>query len=50
MGNNLGHYVEIDKRSWQSEQAKFMRVRVDLPIDKALHRGGSVVNGEGGKF
>ena len=50
MGNSLGHYIEIDKRSWQSEQAKFMRVRVDLPIDKALRRGGNMVNGEGGKF
>ena len=26
-----------------------MRVRVDLPINKALHRGGNVVNREGGK-
>ena len=50
MGNSLGHYIEIDKRSWQAEQAKFMRVRVDLPIDKALRRGGNMVNGEGGKF
>lgn len=36
VGNNLDRYIETDKRSWLSEQAKFMRVRVDLPIDKPL--------------
>ena len=36
LGNRLGKYKETDKRSWLSEQAKFMRVHVDLPIDKPL--------------
>lgn len=26
VGNNLGRYIETDKRSWLLEQAKFMRV------------------------
>ena len=29
----IGRVIEVDKRSWQVDQAKFMRVRVDLPIE-----------------
>ena len=50
LGNKLGKYIESDKRSWLSEQAKFMRIRVDLPINKLLRRGGNIVNPNGGKF
>lgn len=50
VGNNLGHYIETNKSSWQSKQAKFMQVLVDLPINKALRQGGNVVNRKGGKF
>ena len=50
LGNRLGKYIESDKRSWLSEQAKFMRIRVDLPINKPLRRGGNIFNPNGGKF
>ncbi|KAK7818432.1 uncharacterized protein CFP56_041376 [Quercus suber] len=50
LGNRLGKYIETNKRSWLSEQAKFMRVRVDLPINRPLRRGGNIVNLEGEKF
>ncbi|KAK9994434.1 hypothetical protein SO802_024137 [Lithocarpus litseifolius] len=50
LGNRLGIYIETDKRSWLSEQAKFMRVRVDLPIDRPLRRGGNIVDPDGVKF
>ena len=36
LGNRLGKYKGTNKRSWLLEQAKFMRVHVDLPIDKPL--------------
>lgn len=49
VGNSLGRYIETDKHSWLSEQAKFMRVRVDLPIGKPLQRGGKIVNLDGDK-
>lgn len=49
VGNSLGRYIETDKRSWLPKQAKFMRVRVDLPIDKPLWRGGNIVNLDGDK-
>ena len=50
LGNRLGKYKETDKRSWLLEQAKFMRVHVDLPIDRPLWRGGNIVNPRGEKF
>uniref|UniRef100_A0A7N2M2T1 Uncharacterized protein n=1 Tax=Quercus lobata TaxID=97700 RepID=A0A7N2M2T1_QUELO len=43
IGNSMGRFIEIDKRANQSEQAKFLRIRVDLPIDKPLRRGGNIV-------
>ena len=39
IGGKIGRVIEVDKRSWQADQAKFMRVRVDLPIKKPLRRG-----------
>ena len=50
LGNRLGKYIEMDKRSWLSKQAKFMRVQVDLPITRPLRRGGNIVNPDGEKF
>ena len=50
LGNRLGKYIETNKRSWLSEQAKFMRVQVDLPITRPLQRGGNIVNLDGEKF
>ena len=43
----IGRVIEVDKRSWQADQAKFMHVRVDLPIDKPLRKGGYVTNMDG---
>ena len=44
LGNSLGKHIESDKISWLLEQAKFMRIRVDLHINKSLRRGGNIVN------
>ena len=49
LGNSLGCYIETDKQSWLFEQARFMRIHVDLPSNKPLYRGGNIVNLEGGK-
>ena len=44
IGSRLGRYVEIDTRSWHSDQAKFMRVQVELMVDKPLRRGGYITS------
>lgn len=34
LGNSLGCYIETDKQSWLFKQARFMRIRVNLPFNK----------------
>ena len=36
LGNSLGRFIESDKRIGQADQAKFMRIRVDLLLEKSL--------------
>ena len=50
LGNKLGKYIKSDKQPWLSEKAKFMRIRVDLPINKPLRRGGNIFNSDRGKY
>ncbi|XP_030930790.1 uncharacterized protein LOC115956604 [Quercus lobata] len=49
VGDKIGKLLEVDKRSWQLDQAKYMRVRVEIPLNKPLQRGGYLLNGEGEK-
>nr|XP_023875245.1 uncharacterized protein LOC111987738 [Quercus suber] len=49
IGGTIGNFLEIDKRSWQSDQAKYMRIKVDVQLDKPLRRGGFVSSPESGK-
>lgn len=48
--NSKGRFIEVDIRACQSNQAKFMHISVDLPIDKPLRRGGNIVSRDGEKF
>ena len=41
--------MEIDHKAFTSEQARFIRIRVEIAIDKPLRRGGFVVNPKGDK-
>lgn len=50
LGNNIGKFIEVDWQTRQSDQAKFIRVRVDLQLDKPLRRGGKVASVEGEKY
>ena len=36
IGCKLGNVLEVDKRSMQADQAKYIKVRINLPIDKPL--------------
>ena len=48
--NRIGNFLEANKRSWQLDQAKYMRVRAELPLNKPLHRGGYLMRVEGEKL
>lgn len=50
LGNSLGKFIESDRRSSQSDQAKFMRIRMDLQLDKPFWHGGKIASMEGEKF
>lgn len=45
----IGNFIEVNKRFWQSDQVKFMHIRIDVDINKPLRRGGYVSRLEGGK-
>ena len=47
IGSKLGRFIEVDRRLWQSDQAKFMRVRLNLEIDKPLRRGAYITSSDG---
>ena len=42
--------MAADARSWMLDQAKFMRIRVNLPPEKPLRRCGKVASPEGEIF
>ena len=50
LGYSLGNFIESDRRTGNSDQAKFMRIRVDLQLDKPLRRRGKVASDDGEKF
>ena len=50
IGSKTGRVLEVDKWAMQVDLAKFLGIRVEVPIDKPLRKGGYVKNEEGGKF
>uniref|UniRef100_A0A7N2N2R8 Uncharacterized protein n=1 Tax=Quercus lobata TaxID=97700 RepID=A0A7N2N2R8_QUELO len=46
--SKIGRVLEVDKRAMQTDQAKFLRIRVEVQIDKPLRRGGYIKNDEAG--
>ena len=47
IGSKIGRIIEVEKRSLQADQEKFIRIWIDLPIEKPLWKGGYVSNEEG---
>ena len=43
VGNSMGRYLLVDGRTEQSKQAQFLRVKVEFPLHKPLHRGGVIL-------
>jgi hypothetical protein len=49
IGNSMGRCVKVDHSSDQTEQARYIRIQVEIPLDKPLRRGGNFINPEGEK-
>ena len=47
VGNRLGVLEDVERRRKQDEQNLFMRVRVVLPLEKSLQRGGFIAGSDG---
>ena len=44
IGRGIGRVIEVDCKAIAADQAKFLRIRVDMPLDKPIHRGAPVLN------
>lgn len=47
IGRGIRSVVEVDRKALASNQASFLRIRVEILLEKPLRRGGQVVNPEG---
>lgn len=50
IGEWIGKVIEVDTTAFTSEQARFIRVRVEVPLEKPIRRGGIVSSPEGDKI
>lgn len=48
--NRIGMVVAIDCKSLASVQARFLRIRVEVLLDKLLRRGAPILSPEGDKI
>ncbi|XP_075673810.1 uncharacterized protein LOC142643153 [Castanea sativa] len=47
IGRGIGPVVEVDCKGAASDQAKFLRIRVEVPLEKLLSRGSKIKGLEG---
>ena len=47
IGKGLGHVYEVDNKTFQSDQACFIKSRVGISLEYPICRGGWVANPEG---
>uniref|UniRef100_A0A7N2RF99 DUF4283 domain-containing protein n=1 Tax=Quercus lobata TaxID=97700 RepID=A0A7N2RF99_QUELO len=47
IGRAIGRVIEVDCKAIASDQARFLRIRVEMPIDKPIQRGAPVLSPEG---
>ncbi|XP_065625608.1 uncharacterized protein LOC112020135 [Quercus suber] len=49
IGGGIGNVLEVDCKAITSDQAPFLRVRVEVPLSKPLRRGAPILSPEGDK-
>ena len=49
IGKAIGRVLDVDSKAIVSDQARFLRVRVELPLDKPIRREAPVLSPEGNK-
>nr|POF01948.1 hypothetical protein CFP56_06400 [Quercus suber] len=47
IGRSIGELVEVDCKAFKFDQSRFLRIRVEVLLDKPLRRGGPVISPEG---
>ena len=47
IGRSIGELVEVNYKAFNSDQARFLRIRLEVPLDKPLRQGGPVISSEG---
>ena len=47
IGKGIGKVVEVDCKGVAADQAKFLRIRVEIPLDKPLRRGSKIKGPDG---
>ena len=47
IGRSIGELVEVDCKAFNSDQSRFLQIRVEVPLDKPLQRRGPVISPEG---
>ena len=40
IGRGIGHVVEVDCKALVSNQARFLRIQVEIPLEKPIRKGG----------
>ncbi|KAE9459498.1 hypothetical protein C3L33_08619, partial [Rhododendron williamsianum] len=50
IGKRVGTFLAIDDRKEVGERGRFIRVRVEIPLDKPIKRGGFIALGSGPKY
>ena len=49
IGSGLGRVVDMDSKALMADQARFLRIRVEIPLNKPLSRGSPVISPKGDK-
>lgn len=47
IGRSIGKLVEVDCKAFNIDQSRFLRIHVEVPLDKPLRWGGLVISPEG---